>query len=59
MPAKVTEHAAETMPTTADCIYRAAAMLAPILPPHFYGKVTLIFEDAKPQRMVQEISVKV
>lgn len=47
-----------TMPTTADAIYRAAAMLAPILPADFYGKVTLIYEAGQPQRMVKEESLK-
>lgn len=55
---KPTEAAAATMPTTADAIYRAAAMLAPILPEHFYGKVSLIYEAGIPLRMVKEESVK-
>lgn len=46
------------MPTTADAIYRAAAMLAPILPPDFYGKVVFIYEAGRPLRMVKEESIK-
>lgn len=46
------------MPTTADAIYRAAAMLAPILPEGFYGTVTLFYEAGRPLRMKKEESIK-
>jgi hypothetical protein len=52
------ESATDAMPTTADVIKLAAAVLQPILPPKFFGKVSLIYEDGKPLRMVQELSVK-
>jgi hypothetical protein len=52
------EPAIETMPTTAEIILQAAAVLEPILPPEFYGKIVLIFEKGKPLRLVQETSIK-
>lgn len=55
---KPTEAASTTMPTTADAIYRAAAMLAPILPEGFYGTVTLFYEAGRPLRMKKEESIK-
>lgn len=56
--ADTTESTAGSLPTTVDAIYRAAAMLAPILPPHFYGTVSLIYEDGKPLRFKKDESVK-
>lgn len=47
-----------SMPTVADAIYRASAMLEPILPPNFYGTVSLIYEDGKPLRFKKDESIK-
>jgi hypothetical protein len=44
----IQDHAAETMPQVADAIYRAAAMLSPILGPKFYGEFYLKWEEGKP-----------
>lgn len=53
-----TESAKSTMPTTAEIVLGAAALLKPILPPDFFGKVILIYENGKPLRMMKEESMR-
>lgn len=55
---KPNEHAAASMPTTAEAIQRAAAALQPILPPGFFGRVVFLFENGRPMRMLKEESIK-
>jgi hypothetical protein len=50
--------ATASMPTTAEVIQRAAAMLAPILPPEFYGRITFFYEHGRPKRYVEERSIQ-
>lgn len=49
---------ASSMPTTAEIILQAAAILAPVLPRAFYGKAVIIYENGKPLRMIKEESIK-
>lgn len=49
---------AASMPTTAEIILQAAAVLAPVLPVGFYGKAVIIYENGRPLRMVKEESIK-
>lgn len=46
------------MPTTAEIVLQAAAILAPVLPPEFYGKAVIIYEKGKALRMIKEESIK-
>lgn len=46
------------MPTTAEIILEAAAILAPVLPTHFYGKAVIIYENGRALRMIKEESIK-
>lgn len=54
----IEEPATATMPTTAELILRAAAILQPILPPDFFGKVSFFYERGRPLRLVKEESIK-
>lgn len=52
------ESATTRMPTTAECILRAAAALKPILPEDFFGRIVISFEHGMPARLVKEESYK-
>jgi len=50
MATERTNHEPGPMPTTTELVQEAAAKLAPILGPNFFGRFTLIFESGKPLR---------